>query len=54
MNKLSDIHQQATENVDERVGTAEVPEEVYEDMIIDEARRILMRRAEDQEADCND
>lgn len=49
---LSDIHQQATDNVDGELGTSEVPDEVYEDAIIDEARRILMERAERQVEDC--
>ncbi len=51
MGKMNNIQQQATEKVDEMVGTSEIPNEVYEDMIIDEARQILMERAE---ADCND
>lgn len=51
MGKMNNIQQQATEEVDEMVGTSEIPDSVYEDMIIDEARRILMERAE---ADCND
>lgn len=51
MGKMNNIQQQATEEVDEMVGTSEIPNEVYEDMIIDEARQILMERAE---ADCND
>lgn len=38
---LSDIHIQASE----RVGN--VPDEVYEDAVIDEARRILMKRNEE-------
>lgn len=52
MGKMNDIHQQATEEVDEMVGTSEIPPEVYEDMIIDEARQILMERAERQVEDC--
>ena len=48
---LSDIHQQATDNVDGELGTSEVPDYVREDAIIDEARRILMEEKEGQ--DCN-
>ena len=51
---MSDIQQEATEKVDDDMGTSEVPDWVREDAIIDEARRILMRRNEEQEADCND
>lgn len=52
MGKMNNIQQQATEEVDEMVGTSEIPDEVYQDMIIDEARRILMERAERQVEDC--
>lgn len=50
MGKLSDIHQQATEVVDE---LGEIPADVYEEAIIDEARRILMERKDESESnDC--
>ena len=41
MSKMSDIHLEASESID----GAGMPDEVYEDAIIEEARRILMNRA---------
>ena len=51
MSKMSDIHQQATDNVDGELGTSEVPDFVYREAIVEEARRILMEEKEGQ--DCN-
>lgn len=50
MGKMSDIHQQATEAIDE---LGEIPDDVYEDAIIAEAQRILMeRKGEGESNDC--
>ena len=51
MAKMNDIYQQAQEKVDDEVGTSEVPDYVYREAIVDEARRILMEEKEGQ--DCN-
>ena len=51
MGKMSNIHQQATEVIDEEMG--EVPDYVREDAIIAEAQRILMeRKGEGESNDC--
>jgi len=49
MSKLSDIVIQAEENLSDESETLSIPDQVYEEAIIDEARRILMSRKEEQE-----
>ena len=41
MSKLGQIHQQAQENINEELGSVVIPDDCYEEAIVEEAKRIM-------------